>query len=104
MDRGEEVAIAATAPTIAVPESVPRRGFVPMAGLVPMAMVMLAEEVVTVLPKVSWTVTWIAGASDAPAVAFDGATVNVRRFAAAGLMVKALEVAPVSGTEAAVSV
>ena len=46
-----------------VPESVPP------PGLVPMAIVMVAVELVTVLSFASCTVTWIAGATLAPAAA-----------------------------------
>src|SRR5689334_11520612 len=77
---------------------------VPPLGLVPMATVMLAVELVTVLLNWSCTVTCTAGALATPATAFAGWTVTASLVAAAGLMLNADEVAPVSGDEAAVSV
>src|SRR5512145_1678345 len=98
MDRLENVATPATADTVLVPDSVPP------PGLVPIATVMLAVELVTVLSKASRTVTRTAGAMDTPATAFVGCVVKASLVAAAGLMLNADEVAPVSGTDAAVSV
>src|SRR5687767_6169523 len=98
MERVEKVATPATAATAVVPDSVPP------PGLVPIAMVMLAVEPVTVLLNASCTVTRTAGAMAAPAVAFVGWTVIASLVAAAGVMLKAAEVAPVSGADAAVSV
>src|SRR5690242_6100179 len=70
MLRLENVATPATAAAVAVPESVP------LAGLVPIAMVMLFVAVVTVLPDASCTVTLTAGAIEAPAVVLPGWTVK----------------------------
>src|SRR5678816_1670868 len=98
MDRLENVATPLTAATVAVPESVPP------PGLVPMATVTLAVELVTVLPNLSSTATSTAGLIDAPAVALLGCTVNASLDAAAGVMLNAAEVAPVSAPDAAVSV
>src|SRR3954462_8267548 len=98
MDRLEKVATPATAATVAVPDSVPP------PGLVPMATVMFAVELVTVLLNVSCTVTCTAGAMDTPATAFAGWTVKASLVAAAGVMLNAAEVAEVSGADAAVSV
>src|SRR5688572_33420946 len=77
---------------------------VPPPGLVPMATVMLAVELVTVFPNASCTATCTAGLIAAPAVALVGCTVKASRDAAAGVMLNAAEVAPVSGADAAVSV
>src|SRR5579859_4533008 len=98
MDRLEKLATPAVAATMAVPDSVPP------PGLVPMATVMLAVELVTVLPNVSCTVTWTAGAIAAPAVALVGCTVKASCDAAAAPMLKAALVAPVNGLDAAVNV
>src|SRR5512140_1124920 len=98
MDRSENVATPPSADTVVVPDSVPP------PGLVPMATVMLAVELVTVLPKGSCTVTRTAGERFTPAVALLGGTVKASADAAPGLMLNALEVAPVSGDDAAVSV
>src|SRR5260221_4677942 len=98
MERFENDATPALAATVVVPESVP------LPGLVPMATVMLADDPVTVLPNWSCTVTWTAGAMAEPAVALEGWTVKASLLAAAGLMLKPAEVAPVSGAEEAVRV
>src|SRR4051812_30820218 len=98
MDRLENVATPLAAATVAVPDSVPP------PGLVPMATVTLAVELVTVLLNASCTVTCTAGAMAAPATAFAGWTVNASLVAAAGLMVNADEATPVSGADAAMSV
>src|SRR5688572_25271306 len=98
MDSVEKVATPLTAATVVVPDSVP------LPGLVPMATVMLAVELVTVLPNVSCTATCTAGAIAAPAVALVGCTMKASREAAAGVMLNTDEVAPVSGADAAVSV
>src|SRR5262245_43879214 len=98
MERLGNVATPLAAATVSVP------GSVAPPGLVPMATVTLAVELVTVLPKVSCTVTCTDGAIDTPATAFEGCTVNASLEAAAGLMLNPVEVAPVSGAEAAVSV
>src|SRR3954467_6938383 len=98
MDRLENVATPLTADTVVVPDSVP------LPGLVPIATVMLALELVTVFPNASCTVTCTAGLIATPAVAVDGWTVKASLVAAAGVMLNAAEVAPVSPPEAAVSV
>src|SRR5262245_29987138 len=98
MERLENVATPPTADTVVVPDSVPP------PGLVPMATVILAVELGTVFPNASCTVTCTAGEIATPAVASVGCTVKASRFAAAGLMLNAEEVAPVRPPEAAVSV
>src|SRR5262245_25444110 len=85
MERLEKVATPPTADTVVVPDSVPP------PGLVPMATVMLAVELVTVLPKASWTATCTAGEMLTPAVALLGWTVKATFEAAAALMLKAEE-------------
>src|SRR3954462_4628042 len=98
MERLEKVPTPFTATTVVVPDSVPT------PGLFPIATVMLAVELVTVLSKASRTVTRTAGERATPAVVFDGWTVNASLAAAAGVMVKVVEVAPVRPAEAAASV
>src|SRR5213075_1899429 len=98
MDRVEKVATPALAATVVVPESAPP------PGLVPMATVMLALELVTVFPNASCTATCTAGLIAAPATAFVGCTAKASREAAAGVMLNADEIAPVSPPEVAVSV
>src|SRR5689334_4057157 len=98
MERLEKLATPALAFAVAVPDSVPP------PGLVPMATVMLADELVTVLPNESCTATCTAGEIAAPAMALLGCTVKARREAAAGVMLNADEVAPVSPADAALSV
>src|SRR3954468_10429668 len=98
MDRLENVATPLTAATVVVPDSVPP------PGLVPIDTVMLAVELGTVFPNASCTVTCTAGAIATPAVAFVGWRVKASLLAAAGLMVNAAEVAPVSAPDAAVRV
>src|SRR2546427_327249 len=98
MERFPKLATPEAATTVRVPESVP-----PL-GLVPMATVTLALELVTVLPKGSWTVTWMAGEMVPRAVALVGWTEKAILEAGAGEMLKAPEVAPVRGAEAVVRV
>src|SRR6185295_2882229 len=98
MDRLEKDATPLAADTVVVPESAPP------PGLVPIATVMLADEPLTVLPNASCTVTCTAGLIATPAVALVGWTLKASRFAAAGVMVNATEVAPVNAPDAAVSV
>src|SRR5437868_6656133 len=76
----------------------------PAHAPVPIASVMPAVEPVTVLPKVSCTVTCTAGEMAAPAVVLVGCTVKASFEAAAGVMLNPAEVAPVSGADAAVRV
>src|SRR5262245_10712495 len=98
MERLENVATPALADTVVVPESVPP------PGLVPMATAMLAVELVTVLLTASCTVTCTAGPIATPGGASVGWTVKASLEAAAGEMLKAAEVAPVSPPDAAVRV
>src|SRR5512140_1779669 len=98
MERSENVATPADADTIAVPDSVP------LPGLVPIATVTFAVEVVTVLPNASCTATRTLGEIAAPAMALVGCAVKASLDAAAGEMVKATEVAGVSDADVAVSV
>src|SRR4051812_45839941 len=98
MDRVENVATPPTADTVVVPDSVPP------PGLVPIATVMLAVELVTVLLNPSCTVTCPAGVIAAPAISSVGCAVNATLVAAAGLMLKPAEVAPVREAEVAPSV
>src|SRR5579863_6783727 len=87
----ERLAKVAT-PLVVVWVRVPER--VPLAGLVPMARVMaVLLSVVTVLPRLSSTLTWTAGVMVAPAVVVVGWVVNTSWEAAPGVMVKALLVA-----------
>src|SRR3954463_13968891 len=98
MERLENVATPPDAATVVVPDSVPP------PGLLPMATVMLAVELVTVLPKVSCTVTRGAGVMAAPAAALVACTGKASLEAAAGLMVNAVELAAVSAPDATVRV
>src|SRR3954447_7444209 len=98
MERLENVATPPTAATVVVPDSVPP------PGLVPMATVMLAVELVTVLPNASCTATCTAGLIAAPAVSLVGWAVNATFDAAAGVTLNAAEVVPDSAPEAAVKV
>src|SRR5437762_1626013 len=98
MDRLENVATPLTADTVAVPDSVPP------PGLVPMATVTLALEPVTVLPNASCTTTCTAGAIATPATALLGCTENASLEAAAGVMLNPVEVAPVRPAELATRV
>src|SRR5436190_12183920 len=81
-----------------VPERTPEPGFVPIA------IAMEALELVTVLLNASCTVTWIAGAMATPAGASVGWTVKASLAAAAGEMLKAMEVAPLRAPELAAKV
>src|SRR3954453_8591817 len=98
MERLENVATPPTAATVVGPESVPPPGVGPIAA------VMLAVELVTVLPNASCTATCTAGAIATPAVAFVGWTGKASWLAAAGVMLNPAEVAPVSDADPAVSV
>src|SRR5689334_22620884 len=98
MVRLENVATPFTAAMVAVPDSAPP------PGLVPIATVMLAVELVTVLLNASCTVTCTAGAMETPAVALVGWTVKASFEAAAGVTLNADDVAPVSDAPDAVSV
>src|SRR5436189_59731 len=98
MERVENVATPLTAATVVEIGSASCREWEQMAT------VMLAVELVTVLPNVSCTVTCTAGLIDAPAVVLVGCTMTASWEAAAGLMLNAVEVAPVSAPDAAVRV
>jgi hypothetical protein len=98
IDRPEKVATPFTAVTVSAPDNVPPPGFVPIE------MVMLAADEVTVLLKLSCTVTCTAGVNGLPAPVFDGWTVNATFAAPAAVMLNVVLVAPVSPVEAAVSV
>src|SRR6185295_11905606 len=98
MDRLEKLATPDDAATVVVPDSVPP------PGLVPMATVMLALELVTVLPNVSCTATCTAGLIATPAVAVVGWAVKPSLDAAAGVMLNPADVPEVSEADAAVSV
>src|SRR5688572_14119108 len=98
MDRLEKLATPFTAATVMVPDSVP------LPGLVPIATVMLAEVGGAAWRKAAWIAIGAAGSMAAPAVALAGWTAKPRWLAAAGLMLRPAEVAPVSGADAAVSV
>jgi hypothetical protein len=76
----------------------------PPAGLVPIAMVIDADDDVTVLPKLSCTVTLGGPAIALPALALAGWVVKATLIAAAALILKALLVALVSPVADAVSV
>src|SRR5256885_10667938 len=93
-----KVATPPDAATVVVPDSVPP------PGLVPMATVMLAVELVTVLPNASCTVTCTAGEIATPAVAVVGWVVKATCEAAATEMLKAELPVPVSDPEAALRV
>src|SRR2546426_5215874 len=94
----ERVAKLAT-PALAVAVVVPER--MPPAGLVPMATVMLALDVVTVLPKASCTDTWTVGATAVPAVALEGWAGKAPLAARGGGRLEGVEGALVSPPEAA---
>src|SRR4051794_41205723 len=98
MERLGKVATPLAAVIVDVPDSAPPPGSVPMDT------VMMALELVTVLLKASCTVTCTAGATETPAVAFDGCTVKASLEAAAGVMLNADDVAEVSAAEDAASV
>src|SRR6185436_18056249 len=98
MEMLEKVATPLVALTGFAPEIAPPPGFAPIPS------VMDAEELVTVLPSASCTVTTMAGLMLEPAVALVGCTVNATLVAAPAPMLNALLVAPVRPPELAVSV
>src|SRR2546427_710014 len=98
MERFPKVATPEAAARVVAPEKVPP------PALFPMATAMLAEELVPVFPMVSWAATGMSAVRAAEALALVGWTVKASLVAAAGEMLKALEVAPVRGAEAAVRV
>ena len=61
IERSENVAMPLLAVWTTVPDNVPA------AGLVPIAAVIVADDVVTVFPPASWTVTTTAGLITDPA-------------------------------------
>jgi hypothetical protein len=77
---------------------------VELPGFVPIEMVMLALELVTVLPFASRTVTCTAGEMFAPAAVLVGCTVKASWVAAPGVMLNVDDVAPVRPLDAALSV
>ena len=84
-----KVATPLTAATVVVPLSVP------LPGLVPIATVTDALLLVTVLPKVSRTVTRTAGVMLTPATVLLGDVVKASAAAAPGEILNAALVAPV---------
>ena len=77
---------------------------VPPPGFVPMATVMDAEDDVTVLLKLSWTVVVGGPPMAAPALVFTGWVVKTTLLAAAAATLNALLVALVSPVDDAISV
>src|SRR5438874_1525319 len=98
MDRLVKVAT----PLVAEVPMVPPR--VPLLGLVPMAMLIEALLLVTVLPKMSWTVIVTAGLMATDETVLLGCWLKASLLAAAGVMLKLALVAPVSPVLEAVSV
>src|SRR5712691_1548426 len=98
MDRLLKVATPLTAVTVAAPLSVP-----PL-GLASMATVTEAVLPVTVLPKMSWTVTVTAGLMATVDTVLVGCRLKASLLAAAGVMLKLVLVTPVSPVLEAVSV
>src|SRR2546428_9554707 len=92
----EKVATPFTAVTVVVPDNAP------LAGLEPITTVMLFVALVTVLPRLSCTATWTAGAIAVFDRASLGCTTNLRRVGVPVMMLKGTLVAPVSPVEAAV--
>src|SRR5438128_1436886 len=94
----ENVATPFTAGTVAVPDSVP------LPGLLPIATVTLPVKPVTVFPSPSCAVTWTAGAIAAPAVRLEGRRVGQGRCAAGAASANGALVAPLRLPEVAPSV
>src|SRR5713101_655149 len=94
----DKLAMPAVAATLAVPESVPLLGFVPIAT------VTVPVNPVAVLPWASWAVTCTAGVIAAPAVVLLGWTLNTSCVAVLGVMANAVLVAAARPPDAAVSV
>src|SRR2546427_227708 len=88
MERLPNVATPPTAATVALPESVP------LPGLLPIASVILPENPVAVLPLPARAVTVTAGEIVAPAVAVVGCCVHTSWLAAARVPLDAVEAAP----------
>src|SRR5256714_10932825 len=98
MLRLENVATPAAAATGPPPDSVPP------PGLATIASDTWPVKPVAVLPNASRAVTCTAGVIVAPAAALDGCTVKNSALAGAGVMLKALDVAPVTPAAVAPSV
>jgi hypothetical protein len=98
MLRFENVATPATAFTVAVPDSVPPPGFVPMAKVTAFV------APVTTFPCASSMLTCTDGAIDTAIVTLLGCAVNANCVAAPAVTLNALLVAPVRTPELAVSV
>jgi hypothetical protein len=92
------VATPATAVCVAVPDSVPLPGFVPIARITALT----AD--VTTLPSASSMLTCTFGVIDAAAAVFVGCTVNANCVAVPGVILKPLLVAAVSAPEVAFNV
>src|SRR5207244_101433 len=89
MESPENVATPLTAATVAVPDSVPPPGFVPIAT------VTFPVNPVAVFPCPSWAVTWTAGVIAAPAVVLLGCPVNTSCVALPAVMLNAVDVGSV---------
>jgi hypothetical protein len=98
IERLEYVATPDDAAVLVVPESVPPPGFVPIATAT------VADEDVTVFPRLSVTATVTAGLIDTPAVAVVGCWTNTTFDAAPTFTLKVELVAPVSPADDAESV
>jgi hypothetical protein len=85
----ENVATPLEAVSIAVPDSDPDAGFVPIPTVID------AEDPVTVFPCASCTVTCTAGEIDEPATVSDGCTLNANFVAAPAVTVTLLESASI---------
>src|SRR3989442_2488832 len=94
----EKVATPFTAVTVVVPDNAP------LAGLEPITTVMLFVALVTVLPRLSCTATWTAGAMAVFDRASLGCTTKLSRVGVPAVMLNALLVAPVSPAVVAMSV
>ncbi len=93
-----KVATPPTAATVAVPDSVPPAGFVPIAT------VTLPVKPVTRFPSASFTLTCGAGVISAPAAVTLGCTVNTSRFGVPTVTSNGVLEVPVSPVAAAVRV
>jgi hypothetical protein len=98
MLRSLKLATPETAFFVVVPLRVPPLGFVAIATVI------AAVDVVTVLPRLSWTVIVGCPPRALPAVALVGCVVKTTLLAAAAVMLNALLVALVSPVTEAVNV
>ena len=98
MVRSEKLATPETAFLVVVPLSTP-----PL-GLLPSATVIDAVDDVTVLPKLSWTVTVGGPGIVVPVLAFPGCVLKATLLAAAAVILNVVLVAPVSPVADAVNV